>query len=497
MRFRRLLIALLWIASSFFAVAPALADSFMVTTDLFRARLSTQGGALEHLALIGYSSLDKKDAEFALFDPKHRYAAQSGLIGAGLPGHQATFHRVPGPSSLSDDSNELRVRFEAAGEKGITVSKTYVFKRGSYLVDVVWEVRNGRDQPISPHAYFQLQRDDTPPASESKLITTFTGPAIYTAAEKYQKIEFRDLSKETAQFAKAADNGWLAMVQHYFVTAWIPADKTEREFYVRKLDSDNVYQIGAVLPFAEIHPHSVGSLSAMLYAGPQEASLLKSAAQGLHFVQDHGWLTIVAAPVFWALQSIYELVGNWGWAIIILTVAIKLLFFPLSAASYRSMAKMKILTPRLLEMKARYGSDKSLFNQEMMKLYQEEKVNPLGGCLPLLVQVPVFISLYWVLIGAVEMRDAPWILWIHDLATPDPFYILPGIMMLSMLVQAKMSPPPTGEFQAKIMLALPFLLGVMFFWFPSGLVLYWVVNNIVSITQQWQISRMIEREMAA
>jgi len=472
--------------------AASTAETFVVSTDLLKATVSSQGGDLLSLELSKYKQHDNKDKNFVLFDAKHQYVAQSGLIGEGLPTHRSIFKRVAGPTEMAEGSNELKIRLETLGESGIKVSKVLTFKRGSYLVDVSWEIANGSDKPIAPHAYFQLQRDDVAPEGESAMVSTFTGPAVYTEAEKYQKIDFADVAKDKAKFAKTADNGWLAMVQHYFVAAWVPQDKSPREFYMRKVENSNAFQAGVIVPVAEIAPGEKGTTAVNLYAGPQEQATLKELAPGLDLVVDYGWLTMVAAPIFWALQAIHSLVGNWGWAIIVLTIIIKGIFYPLSAASYKSMAKMKLLTPRLMQMKERFGDDKARLNQEMMKMYQTEKVNPLGGCLPILVQIPVFISLYWVLLGAVEMRDAPWILWIQDLASADPYYILPVIMILSMIVQTKLNPTPPDPIQAKVMMAMPFIFGIMFLWFPSGLVLYWVVNNVLSIAQQWQITKMIE-----
>ena len=474
------------------ASAVSTAETFTITTDLLKATISSQGGDLVHLELNKYKEHDNKDKNFVLFDAKHQYVAQSGLIGEGLPSHRSVFKRVAGPTELADGTNEIKVRLETTTQNAIKVTKILTFKRNSYLVDVAWEIANGSDKAFAPHAYFQLQRDDVAPEGESKMVSTFTGPAVYTEAEKYQKVDFGDVAKEKAKFAKTADNGWLGMIQHYFVAAWVPQDKTPREFYMRKLETGNAFQAGVIVPVAEIAPGAKGEASVSLYAGPQEQATLKKIAQGLDLVVDYGWLTMVAAPIFWALQAIHSLVGNWGWAIIVLTIIIKGIFYPLSAASYKSMAKMKILTPRLMQMKERFGDDKARLNQEMMKMYQTEKVNPLGGCLPILVQIPVFISLYWVLLGAVEMRDAPWILWIHDLASADPFYILPVIMMISMFVQTKLNPTPPDPIQAKVMMMMPLIFGFMFFWFPAGLVLYWVVNNVLSIAQQWQITRMIE-----
>ncbi len=476
------------------ATAPAksVAESFTVQTDLVKASISPLGGDIVELDLLKYSQHDNSEKTFALFDAKHQYMAQSGLIGEGLPTHRTQFRLVDGPLKLADGADELKVRLEATAPNGANVAKILTFKRGSYLIDVAWEIDNKSDKPLATHAYYQLQRDAVAPEGETAMVSTFTGPAVYTDAEKYQKVSFDDIAAGKAKFAKTADNGWLAMVQHYFVSALVPKDKTPHEFYMRKVDGANVYQTGVIVPLAEIAPGGKGETSISLYAGPQEQATIKQVAPGLDLVVDYGWLTVVAAPIFWALQAIYKLVGNWGWAIVVLTIIIKLIFFPLSAASYKSMAKMRILTPRLMQLKERFGDDKQRLNQEMMKLYQTEKVNPLGGCLPILVQIPVFIALYWVLLGAVEMRGAAWILWIKDLSAPDPFYILPIIMMASMFVQTKLNPTPPDPIQAKVMMMMPLIFGVMFFWFPAGLVLYWVVNNVLSIAQQWQITRMIE-----
>jgi YidC/Oxa1 family membrane protein insertase len=472
------------------APAPA-AETFTVSTDLLKASISTQGGDLVTLELLKYKEQDQKDKNFVLFDAKHHYLAQAGLIGEGLPTHRTTFKRVAGATELADGSNELKIRLEAE-QNGVKVAKILTFKRGSYLIDISWEIANAGDKAIAPHAYFQLQRDDVAPAGESKMVSTFTGPAVYTEADKYQKVDFGHIADNKAKFAKTADNGWLAMVQHYFVAALVPKDKTQREYYMRKLDGGNIFQAGVIVPVAEIAPGAKGETSVALYAGPQEQASLKQVATGLDLVVDYGWLTVVASPIFWALEAIHKVVGNWGWAIIVLTIAIKAAFFPLSAASYKSMAKMKVLTPRLAQLKERFGDDKQRLNQEMMKLYQTEKVNPLGGCLPILIQIPVFIALYWVLLGAVEMRGAPWLGWITDLASADPYFILPVIMMVSMFVQTKLNPTPPDPIQAKVMMMMPLIFGVMFFWFPAGLVLYWVVNNVLSIAQQWQITRMID-----
>ena len=475
-----------------------------VKTDLFVADVSTLGGTIVGLELNNYKASEDKSRNFSLFDAKHQYAAQSGLIGEGLPNHKTVFAAVSGSRELTADAKSVELRLEAPAVDGVKVSKIYTFNRGSYLINVATEIDNGSKKEITAHAYYQLQRDTAAPAGESSMVSTYTGPAIYTEQEKYQKINFKDIEKGSAKFVEKSDNGWMAMVQHYFVSAWIPQEKQAREFFVRKVESgaNPAVTAGVIVPVATVAPGAKASNVVSLYAGPQIQSMLEQlakpaaeggiGAQGLPLVVDYGWLTIVAAPIFWALEAIHKLVGNWGWAIVVLTIGIKAVFYPLSAASYKSMAKMKLLTPRLMQLKERFGDDKQRLNQEMMKLYQTEKVNPLGGCLPILIQIPVFIALYWVLLGAVEMRDAPWIGWITDLASPDPYFILPVIMMASMFIQTKLNPTPPDPIQAKVMMAMPLIFGVMFFWFPAGLVLYWVVNNVLSIAQQWQITRMID-----
>ena len=487
--------------------APTVAKGEVVSvkTDLFVADVSTQGGDLVGLVLNNYKAIDDKDKNFAFLESKHQFAAQSGLIGDGLPNHKTVFSVSAGPRELGADAKTVELRLVAPAVDGVKVSKVYTFTRGSYLIGVSYEIDNGSQKEIAAHAYYQLQRDTEAPAGESRMVSTFTGPAVYTEQDKYQKIAFSDIEKGKAKFNTKADNGWMAMVQHYFVAAWIPAEKLSREFYVRKLDGgvNPAVTAGLIVPAPAAAPGAKVTQSVSLYAGPQIQSTLDQlakpvadggiGAQGLPLVVDYGWLTIVAAPIFWCLEVINKLVGNWGWAIVLLTICIKAVFYPLSAASYKSMAKMRKVTPRMTALRERYGDDKAKLNQEMMSLYKTEKINPLGGCLPILIQIPVFIALYWALLGAVEMRDAPWIGWITDLSSQDPYYVLPIIMMATMLIQTKLNPTPPDPIQAKITMIMPFVFGGMFFFFPSGLVLYWVVNNTLSIAQQWQITRMVDR----
>ena len=472
------------------------APRMVVRTDLMVAEVSAQGGDIVRLELAKHKSTADKTKNFTLFDDGtiHLYAAQSGLIGEDLPTHKTTFSLPQGEQVLKEGEDRLVVRLEAPEQDGVKITKVMTFHRGNYVVDVAYEIVNSSERTLSPHAYYQLTRDGKPAESvEAFGVTTFTGPAFYTDAEKFQKVQFKEIAEGKAKFVKKASDGWIAMVQHYFVSAWLPQGGAEREFFAQKVGND-LYSAGVIVPVAAIQPGQSGRVEASLYAGPQEQDKLEDIALGLDLVVDYGWLTVIAAPLFWVLSWIHGVVGNWGWAIIIVTILIKLMFFPLSAASYKSMAKMRVLGPRMQRLKELYGNDKAKMQQEMMEMYRKEKINPLGGCLPILVQIPVFISLYWVLLGSVEMRQAPWLGWIQDLSAKDPYFILPVIMGASMLIQMKLNPTPPDPIQAKVMMAMPVIFTFMFLWFPSGLVLYWVVNNILSIAQQWQITRMIEGE---
>ena len=507
------------------AAAPASrGDIVTVRTDLYTAEISSVGGDIVGLELNNYkasegnadvlsmlSALFKGKAgkdeakKFSLFEAKHQYAAQSGLIGDGLPNHKTTYTVAGGKRELAADGDKVELRLEAPAVDGVKVARILTFTPGSYLIKAAYEISNGGQKEVAAHAYYQMQRDTVAPAGGSGMASTFTGPALYTEQDKFQKISFDDVLDGSAKFTQKADDGWISMLQHYFVAAWVPQEKVPREYYVRKLDGDASPRVaaGVIVPVPAVAPGSKLSHEVSLYAGPQLQATLDRlskpvaeggiGAAGLPLVVDYGWLTIIAAPLFWCLEALHKLVGNWGWAIVLLTVAIKALFFPLSAASYKSMAKMRAIAPRLQALKERCGDDRQKLNVEMMNIYKTEKINPLGGCLPMVVQIPVFLALYWVLLGAVEMRDAPWAFWIHDLSSMDPYFILPLLMVVSMWYQTTLNPTPPDPIQAKVSKFMPLIFGVMFFLFPSGLVLYWVVNNILSIAQQWQITRMIER----
>ncbi len=470
--------------------AQAKSERLTVRTDNFAADIDLQGGDIVRLELLKQKDTLDENANFVLFSPAHHYFAESGLIGPGMPTHKTVYSASAREYELAPGQDKLQVRLEAPGPDGVKTEKIITFHRASYVIDITHEIVNNGTTPVSTHAYFQFLRDEAPPAGDPKMVNTYTGPAIYTEQEKFHKISFSDLDKDKASYPKTADNGWIAMLQHYFVSAWLPKEGSPREYYA-KLLPDKLYSVGVILPVATVAPHASGSVTVSLYAGPQEQEALKDIAPGLNLTVDYGWLTVIAAPIFWMLQFLHKWVGNWGVAIILLTVMIKAVFFPLSAASYKSMAKMKLVTPRMTKLREQFGNDRARLNQAMMELYKTEKINPLGGCLPIVVQIPVFISLYWVLLASVELRYAPFYFWIHDLSAQDPYYVLPLLMMASMLVQTKLNPVPPDPVQAKVMMIMPFAFGVMFFFFPAGLVLYWLVNNILSIAQQWQITRMI------
>ena len=471
-------------------------ETVTITTDVIKADIDTAGGVLKRLELLKHKDTIDPTKNMVLFDSgnKHTYLAQTGLIGGDFPNHKSSFVAQPGPRAL-DGGQELQLVL-VAEQGGVKLVKTYTFKRGDYTIGVKHEVVNQSGTPINPTLYMQLVRDGNKPEGESQFYSTFTGPAIYTDANKFEKIDFEDIADGSAKHAVKADDGWFALVQHYFVSAFLPPENVTRELFTDKV-ATNLYSVGAKLPMGTIAPGASASMDTRLYSGPQESATLEKLAPGLELVKDYGYLTLFAAPIFWLMDQIHKVLGNWGWTIIVLTVLIKLAFFPLSAASYRSMAKMKTVTPKMQSIRERYKSDPQKMNQAMMELYKTEKINPLGGCLPILVQIPVFIALYWVLLASVEMRNAPWIGWIQDLASPDPWYILPVVMAVSMFIQTKLNPTPPDPIQAKIMLFMPIVFSVMFFFFPAGLVLYWVVNNILSIAQQWVITKKIESGEAA
>ena len=478
------------------ASAAAPVEQVTITTDLIKATLSSQGGALVRLELLSQRDQVDPARNVVLFDQstKRVYAAQTGLItaqpGVQLPNHLTAMTVVPGPRELAAGADKLELKFESPAVDGRRLVKTYTFQRGQYTVPVRHEVFNDGAAPLDAQLYLQLTRDGNPPPGESSFYSTFTGPALYTEASKFKKVDFKDIEKNKAEHDKSAKEGWIAMVQHYFASAWMLPEGTAREFRTAKV-SENLYSIAMVTPLGEIAPGASKAVESRLFAGPQEENKLAALAPGLELVKDYGWLHVLAKPLFWLLDKLYGVLQNWGWAIVALVVVLKIAFYWLNASAYRSMAKMKALNPRLTDLRERYKDKPQQMQQEMMRIYREEKVNPLGGCLPILVQIPFFIALYWVLLSSVEMRNAPWILWIKDLAVPDPWYILPTLMTASSLFQVWLNPTPPDPTQAKMMWIMPLAFGFMFFFFPAGLVLYWLTNNVLSIAQQWFINKQL------
>ena len=464
---------------------------------MLSAQISTKGGDIRRLEFKQHRGTLDKTKNFVLFQSNadNTYIAQSGLIGPeGLPNHHTVYSSSSREFTLKDGEKLLEVRLTAAeSATGAKVEQVYKFTRGSYVIDLMYEITNDSDKALQPYGYFQLVRDRKPPEGDSAMLPTYTGPAVYTKGEKFQKVAFDDIDKAKTPYSKSLqDEGWVAIIQHYFLSAFLPKEKTQREFYTSKLDS-GLYAAGVKLVGASIAPGQKGTISAPLYAGPQDTKTLETLAPGLDLVVDFGILTVIAVPLFMVLKWIQGLVGNWGISIILLTVLIKALFYPLQAASYKAMAKMKVIAPKMQQLKERYGDDRQRMQKAMMELYQKEKVNPMAGCLPIVVQMPVFIALYWTILAAVELRQAPFYGWITDLSAIDPWFVLPVLMGASMIIQTRLNPEPPDPVQAKVMKIMPIAFSVFFFFFPAGLVLYWLVNNILSIAQQWQINGAIER----
>ncbi len=511
------------VAAAASAPGPELAaEKITIETDLMKATLDSRGGTVVRLELLQQHEQKQIDAvdrfmnlfrnadqkidpnppkqNVVLFDQSNNryYIAQSGLwTGNGmgdLPSHKTVMRAVPGDRTLKDGQNDLELRFESPEVGGFKLVKIYTFRRGDYAIGVRHEVVNTSGTAASPRLYLQLVRDGNPPPGGSFFYGTFTGPAIYNATTKFQKVEFADLAKGKA-VKSSADNGWVAMVQHYFASAWLVGSQLSRDFYVDKVPgATNEYAVGMFLPLGEIAPGATKALDAQLFAGPQEDKKLKSlegVAADFDLVRDYGIFTVLAKPMFWLLSKLHDLIGNWGWAIVALVLLLRTAFYWLNVSAYRSMAKMKAINPKVMEMRERLKDKPQQMQQEMMRIYREEKVNPIGGCLPILVQMPFFIALYSVLLASVEMRNAPWIGWITDLAAKDPWFILPLLMTASSLLQTWLNPTPPDPVQARMMWIMPLIFSVMFFGFPAGLVLYWLTNNILAIAQQYIINKQL------
>ncbi len=464
-----------------------------ILTDVLKLTFDTEGGTLSRAELRKHVDVHHPNQnEVLLDDSKDRvYLAQTGLIasasGTAFPTHKTIMTLRPGPRKLEAQDKDLSVVFESPIENGVKLVKTYTLKPGDYDMAVKHEIINTSNQAVSLQLYYQLVRDGNKPDGESSFYSTFTGPAVFTGEKKYQKVEFKDIEKDKLEFQKQSNDGYIAMVQHYFATAWLLPDGTPRENFMRKVDT-NLYSVGMIAPVESIAPGATKTVESRFFAGPQEEKKLEALYPGLELVKDYGWLTILAKPLYWLVDKLNGILNNWGWSIVALVVLLKAGFFWLNAHAYKSMAKMKAVNPRIMEMRERLKDNPQQMQMEMMKIYREEKVNPMGGCLPIAIQIPVFIALYWVLLSTVEMRNAPWIGWIHDLAAPDPFFILPLVMTLTTMLQTALNPAPPDPMQAKMMWIMPLAFSVMFFFFPAGLVLYWITNNVLSIAQQWLIN---------
>ena len=491
------------------------AEKFVLQNDVLVLEISANGANVIDAKLLKALTAENKPVELFQYSPNHKYFARSGLIAlnnSDLPNHTSTFKLA---QSGKDGSGRPFVTL-ISERNGVKLEKTFSLGPGSYVVDVGHRVTQSGANAVPLVLYTELVRDGSQekkigPFDGAFSASTFTGPAAYTDKEKFNKLEFTAIDKNKITIptqVAAGEPAWIAIVQHYFASAWIPGDKFARDIYANKIDN-GLYRIGMQTPLGVVAQGSTVVEKSRLFVGPQEEKVLETIAPGFELLKDYGYLTILAKPIFWLLEKIHGYVGNWGWAIILLTVLIKLVFFPLSAASYKSMARMKEVQPRLMVMKEQYKGEPQKLNQAMMEMYRKEKINPLGGCLPVVIQIPVFISLYWVLLSSVELRGAPWILWVHDLSLPDtsisdvlglthffPIGILPIVMAISMFVQTKLNPTPPDPIQAKIMMYMPIVFSIMFFFFPAGLVLYWVVNNLLSIAQQWQINVLFGKKTA-
>ena len=471
------------------------ADPAIVTveTDVLRLKID-QGGTIVYAELPDYPvSLDRKDQAFVLLDNSADlyHVIQGGIVGEAAPTHKDTFSATQQSYTLGTGEQTLEVPLSWTSAEGVSVTKVFVFERGSYQVHIKYLVENGAGAAWEGRQYTQIKRDD-PSREGRRLIYTYTGAVLSGPDDPYDKISFGDMEDKDAD--AQISNGWAAMIQHYFLSAILPSDIESTYRYYTRTFSARYYSIGSVSPTLRLDPGQRGELSGYIYIGPKVQSVLDTLADNLELTVDYGMLWFLAKPLFWCLERLHGLTGNWGWSIILVTILLKLVFYHLSAAGYRSMANMRRVQPRLMALRERHKDDRARLNQAMMQIYKEEKINPFGGYFPILVQIPVFVALYWVLLESVELRQADFIFWLKDLSSKDPFYVLPILMGATMLIQQKLNPAPMDPMQEKVMKALPFVFTIFFAFFPSGLVLYWVTNNVLSIAQQWLIMRNLEKE---
>ncbi len=462
-----------------------------ITTDVVQVDINPVGGNIVQVKLLHYPEELNSTTPFLLLNDSTdtRYIAQSGLLstsGPDTPKGQANYTVDQTDYTLTPDQNALTVNLHWHNAEGLAITKTFTFQRNNYEIGVNYQVDNQTKQPWTGNPYLQLMRKNKPPASKQGVVnfSTYFGAAVSSPEKAYEKISFKQMDSNNLN--QTIKGGWAAMIQHYFVSSWVPDQTTTSQYYTR-VTQDGLYTVGMLGQKIEVNPGEQATSKAKFYAGPAIADQLEKVAPGLQLTIDYGWLWFISVIIFWMMAKIYSFVGNWGWSIVFVTLLIKLMFYHLSAKSYRSMSGLKKLQPKINALKERLGDDKQKFTQATLELYKKEKVNPMSGCLPILIQIPVFIALYWVLIESVQLRQAPWILWIHDLSTYDPYYILPVLMGLSMLLQQRLNPPPPDPMQAKLMMAMPIVFTVLFAKFPAGLMLYWFVNNTLSFLQQWYI----------
>jgi len=474
------------------AAAPIATRIVTVATDLFKVDINTAGGVIQRLELLKYRDKVDQSKNQLLFHVDsangRTYLGQTGLAGnspAGpMPSHSTPFTVRSGPTV--DSNGQVQLVLEAE-QGGVRLTKTFTFKRGDYVIGVRHDVANVGTAAVNPVLYLQLMHDGSKPEGDTFFNSSYTGPTLYTSQDKYQKLTFDKIAKGSADHSKTATDGWIAISQHFFVSAFVPPEKLQRDIETKSL-GNNLFAIRTNLPLGTLQPGQTVSNESRLYSGPQEEKLLEAVTPGLDLVRDYAWAAIIAKPIFATMNWLHSMIGNWGWTIIAFTILIKLLFFPLSAAGYRSMAKMKTVTPKMQAIRERFKDDPVKMQQATMELYKSEKINPLGGCLPILVQMPVFLALYWVLQAAVEMRGASWG-WVPDLTMKDPLFILPILYAISMFVTQKLNPQPADPMQAKMMMFMPIAFSVIFLFFPAGLVLYWVANNLISMAQQYVITK--------
>lgn len=467
-----------------------------IRTDVLAIAIDTQGGNIVQANLLAYPQKIHNPAPYPLLsnDPAALYIAQSGLLSDNGPDTskgQAVYTTSQNSYTLPDGQNQLVVNLKWQGSNGLVVQKQFIFNRNSYQIDMRYQIDNRSNTAWNGRLYTQLQRKKVAPPSHGLfMINPFMGGAISSVEHPYQKISFDKMAEQNLDVS--IKGGWAAMVEHYFLSAWIPNPNENFTYYTKA--NDDIYTLGMIGPAMTVTPGNQTQINSKLYLGPESIDQLKTIAPNLDLTVDYGILWFISIALFWLLKQVHHLVGNWGWAIVIVTFLIKLVFYHLSAKSYRSMASMRKLQPRLQALKERYGDDRQKMTQATMELYKTEKINPLGGCLPIVVQIPVFIALYWVLMESVELRQAPFILWIQDLSAKDPYFILPIIMGLTMFIQQRLNPAPPDPVQAKVMMFLPLFFTFLFSSFPAGLVLYWIVNNSLSILQQWYIMRKMEQK---